>query len=139
MGECRWCSIEEPRPATFLLAQHNWHAQGTVAVLLHGHDPASERLLASALHFAEANDARLIVLCKPELAAERGFKSWLDARFTGHEVKVELDLIPADPAALYRYIAGLDCRLVAIEATAAEPDQLRDFVAKLSCDVLVVR
>jgi hypothetical protein len=137
--ECRWWSVGEPGPTTFLLAHRDWHPQGKVAALLHSREPASERLLEVAAQLAEANDAGLAVFCAPDLAAEPKFKTWLDERLAGHAVKVELEPMPTDPAALYRRIAELECRLVALEAGAAPPEGLRDIVATLGCDVLMVR
>jgi hypothetical protein len=42
---------------------------------------------------------------------------------------------------LYRRIAELDCWIVAVEASAdqAQPERLRELVATVACDVLVVR
>jgi hypothetical protein len=44
-------------------------------------------------------------------------------------------------ATLHRHLVGLKCRLVAVEAGAdeARPERLRELVAKIACDVLVVR
>jgi hypothetical protein len=139
--ECRWWSAGEPGPANFLLAHRDEHPGGPVAALLDGGGPASERLLASAMRLAEENDGRLVVFCSPRLVQRRDFKAWLDARLAGHPVAAELDPIGDNPAILLRRVAELGCRLVALEAGAAQaqPDRLRDLVAKISCDVLVVR
>jgi hypothetical protein len=135
--ECRWWSIDEPAPATFLLAHRDWHPHGAVAALLHGSGASAERLLATAIRLAEANDARLIVLHSSELAEAPGFAAWLDERLAGHAAEVHP--APARRLALHRRIAELECRLVAIEADATDPNHLRDMVTQLACDVLVVR
>jgi len=137
--ECRWWSVSEPAPATRLLAHREGDPHGAVAVLLHNQEAGSERLLAAAIRLAEANDARLAVICAPQLAEAPGFKAWLDERLAGHAVEVDLELMP-ERARLYRRITELHCRLVALEASAdeARPDRLREMVAKIACDVLVV-
>jgi hypothetical protein len=80
-----------------------------------------------------------VVFCAPGLADAPDFTTWLDDRLAGRSVEVEIEPLPAEPAVLHRRIAALECRLVALEADAAQPDRLRDLVAKLGCDVLVVR
>ncbi|HTZ34962.1 MAG TPA: hypothetical protein VMB84_02990 [Stellaceae bacterium] len=136
--ECRWWSVAEPMPASLLLAHREW-PQATVAALLHRRDAAGERLIAGAAQLAEANDARLVVFCPPELAKAPGFSSWLDRALAGHAVAAELDLIPDEPAALYRRIAELAPGLVALDAASATPARLREFAAAIACDILVVR
>ena len=138
--ECRWWSVVEPGSASFLLAHRDW-AEGTVAALLHDREPASERLLDAAAQLAEAHNGRLAVICAPELAKTPGFEAWLDSRLAGHAVQVELDLASTEPTALIRRVVELDCRVVALasEAAQAQPDRLRDMVAQIACNILVVR
>jgi hypothetical protein len=139
--EGRWWAASEPGPAIFLLAHREGGPHGAVAALLHGRGAGSERLLAAAARLAEAHDARLMVLCAPEIAGADNFQTWLDNCLAGYQVSVELDLAPTGPVALVRRIAELNCRLVALEAGAdqARPERLRELVAKIACDVLVVR
>jgi hypothetical protein len=138
--ECRWWGAVESGPSTRLLAHHAGNPDGAVAALLRGRGEAAERLLAAALRLAEANDARLAVICPPDLANAPGFKAWLDKRLAGHTIGTALELVP-DEASLHHCIVGLHCRLVAFEAGAdeARPERLRELVAKIACDVLVVR
>lgn len=138
--ECRWWSVVEPGPSSLLLAHSDWR-DGAVAVLLQGRDPAAERLLAVSGQLAEARGGRLDVVCPTELANSPGFKTWLDECLVGLTVTIELDLSPMEPAALIRRIAELDCRLVALASGTpqAQPERLRELVAKVACDVLVVR
>jgi len=138
--ECRWWSTVEPGAISLLMA-HREGRDGTVGVLLHDRGPAAERLLVAAAQLAEAHGGRLAVICAPDLAAAPEFNAWLDSSLAGHAVSVELDLAPAEPAMLSRRIVELDCRVVALAATAAqaEPARLRDMVATIACDVLVVR
>jgi nucleotide-binding universal stress UspA family protein len=138
--ECRWWSVVEPGTSSFLMAHHDRH-DGGVAVLLHDRDATAERLVAVAAQLAEAHGDRLAVICTPELASSPGFKTWLDDCLAGQAVKAELDLAPEDPAALIRRIVELDCQIVALGSGTpqARPERLRELVAKISCDVLVVR
>jgi hypothetical protein len=138
--ECRWWSAR-PAAASFLLAHHDGPEQGAIAAVLQNREPAAERLLDIAAQLAEADGGILAVICSPELAKTPGFKAWLDKSLVRHAVKAELDLTPSDPEALLRRIIELECRLVALEegAALAQPEKLRELVAKLACDVLVVR
>jgi len=138
--ECRWWRAEEGGPAARLLATQEGDPHGTVAALLQGHGASAERLLAAALRLAEANDARLAVICPAALAADAGFKPWLDQHLAGHKVEVDLELLPAGTAAQHR-LTELRCRFVAVEAGSedASPDRLRAMVRTLACDLLVVR
>ncbi|MFZ2004137.1 MAG: hypothetical protein WB697_09170 [Stellaceae bacterium] len=138
--ECRWWSVVEPGSSPLLLAHSDWR-DGAVAVLLQDREPLSERLVAVAAQLAEAHGGRLAVICPPELANSPDFKTWLDGCLTGLAVTVELDLSPMQPAALFRRIRELDCRLIAVAAGTpqAQAERLRDIVAKVACNVLVVR
>ncbi|HZK89602.1 MAG TPA: hypothetical protein VFC56_05585 [Stellaceae bacterium] len=136
--EGRWWAVREPGPAVLLLAQREHGPRGVIAVLLHDRDPASERLLAVAARLAEAHEGRLVVLCAAELAATAGFKDWFDNCLVQYQVTAELDLASLEPAPLVRRIVEMECRLVALGAQA-QPERLRELVAQLACDVLVVR
>lgn len=137
--EGRWWSVAQSGSAARLLAHHDSDPNGAVAVVLRRREARSERLLATAARLAEANGTRLTVICPAALAEASDFKAWLDACLAGHAVEIELDLMP-EPAILHRRITELSCRLVAIEADSddAHPDRLRELVAKISCDVLIV-
>jgi hypothetical protein len=139
--ECRWWSTVERGASSFLLAHRDWGGQGAVTALLTDREPVSRRVLEVAARLAEAAGGRLAIICAPQLANSTGFKAWLDAGIAGRAVTVELDLLPAEPAGLIRRIVELDCRVVALASGTeqARPDRLRDMVAKIACDVLVVR
>jgi hypothetical protein len=138
--ECRWWSAAEPAPSSLLLAHRGW-SEGAVALLLQNREPESERLITVAAGLAQAHGGRLVVICPPELADRPGFKPWLDERLSGRAVTAELDLAPDEPAALHRRLAELECRILALGAGTpdAQPQRLREIVAQLGCDVLVVR
>lgn len=131
----------EPSPASFLLAHRELRRRGGVVCLLHSRGAAAERTIEAAAQLADADGGMVTLICPPNLVAEPGFREWLSQLFAGHAIDTEVELLPAEPAALIRHIVELDCRLVAIEAGAAQaqPGQLRNMVAKVSCDVLVVR
>jgi hypothetical protein len=140
-AETRWWFVGEAGPAIFLLAHRDPHPDAMAAVLLNDRGPAAERLLAAAVRLAEESSQQLAVFCSPSLAEGAGFRAWLDERVAGHAVAVHLEYTPSRPAALLRRIAALGCGLVALEAGApeAQPDRLRELVAKTACDVLLVR
>jgi hypothetical protein len=140
--EHRWWSMVDLAATSFLLAARAWEARGSVVALLHNRDPAAERLLDTAAQLAEVGGGRLTVVCPAELAEAEGFGAWLGERLADYSAPVEIDVAPADPAALIRRIVELDCRLVAISAgdLRAQPEKnLRSFVTNVGCDVLVVR
>jgi hypothetical protein len=139
--ESHWWSAVQPASASFLLTHRDWDPQGSTVVLLRNREAAAERLLDAAAHFAQHHGGRLAVICAQELVDDEGFEAWLGERLARHAVRVEIDLAPPEPAALLGRIIELECRVVAIEAGAshAHPDRLREIVARVSCDVLVVR
>jgi nucleotide-binding universal stress UspA family protein len=139
--ECRWWSVVEPGSVSFLLARREPYRCAAVVALVHDTKPATERLLSVAARFAEAHDARLVALCAPGLADAPQFRAWLDERLAGHSVTIEFETAPAEPAALLRRIAELDCGVVALAADVAEAGaaRLRELLAKLAGDLLVVR
>jgi hypothetical protein len=138
--ECRWWSGSESGPSARLLAHREGDRDGVVAALIQSREASADRLLAAAIRLAEAHDARLAVICPPLLAQEPGFKAWLDERLAGHAVEVDLELL-RERALLHRHITELHCRIVAIEAgdDEARPHRLRELIAAVACDVLVVR
>lgn len=140
-AEGRWWSIGAPGSGSFLLAHRSLHPRGPVAALLNNQGPAAERLLAAAVRLAEVNGGQLAVFRGGALAESASFTGWLDERIAGHAVAVQVERRPDRRRALLRRIAELGCTLVAIEAgaAAAQPDRLRELVAKTACDVLVVR
>jgi hypothetical protein len=136
--EGRWWAVESV-PATRLLAYREGDPSGGVAALLRGREASSGRLITTAARLAEANDARLTVICETATAQAPGFKTWLDETLAGHAVEMDVELMP-ERALLIRRIANLRCRLVAVEAGTEEArtDRLREMVATTGCDVLVV-
>ena len=138
---CRWWSSIETARGAFLLARHDWSARGSVVVMLRDRGAASVRLLDAAAQLAEAADRVLTVICPPTVAGAERFDKWITDRLAGHPVRLQVEIGPAEPAALHRRIGELDCRLLAVEAGPAEGsgDRLRGFVEDFACDILVVR
>jgi hypothetical protein len=138
--ECRWWSSIEIAPGPFLLARHAPDAGGAL-VILRDRSPASARLLAAAAQIAEAADGALTVICPPALANAADFADWLAERLAGYRLRPRVEVAPAEPQALYRRIAELGCRVLAVEAGAVEGGaaRLRDLVERCACDVLIVR
>ena len=140
--DCRWWSNAGPPASSFLLASRQWEQEaGAIVALLRNRDPAGERLIAAAARLAEANGARLTVICPEELNDDEEFAPWLSDRLAPFSIAVEIDLTPTGPTALIRRILELEGRLVAIAAEdpQARPENLRQLVARIGCDVLVVR
>jgi len=82
----------------------------------------------------------MTVICPPAIAG-KGFEKWIAGRLAGHPVRLQIEIAPAEPAALHQRIGELDCRLLAIEAGSTEGrgDRLRELVERCGCDILMVR
>jgi nucleotide-binding universal stress UspA family protein len=139
--ESRWWSSIGAAAGPFLLARHAWSAAGGVVMLLRDRGPAAVRLLDVATQMAETRGGILTVICPPAVAGSEGFEKWITDQVTGHSVRLQIEVAPAEPAALHRRIGELNCQLLAIEAGLAEgrPDRLRELVERFACDILVVR
>ena len=133
--ECRWWSSLDAPPGQFLLARHAWSAGGAVVMLLDDRSAASSRLLAAAAQIAQSTDSVLTVIYPSEVAGTE-FETWIADRLADRSVRLQVEVAPAEPAALRQRINELDCRLLAIEAGGAA---LRDLVERYSCDILIVR
>jgi nucleotide-binding universal stress UspA family protein len=138
---CRWWSALEAARGPLLLARHAWSTSGSVVLLLRDRDAASVRLFEAAAQAAAAADRDLTVICPPAVAGAAGFDEWIADRLAGHPVRLQIEVGPAEPAALYRRIGELDCRLLAVEAGLAEGggERLRELCERFACDILVVR
>jgi hypothetical protein len=138
---CRWWSSIEVARGPFLLARQGWRANGGVVVMLRDLGGAASRLLGAAAQIAEAADRVLTVICPPAVAGTGQFDRWIAERLAGHPVRLQVEVGPAEPAALHRRIGELDCRLLAVDAGVAEAggDELREFLERFACDILVVR
>ena len=96
---------------------------------------ASSRLLDAAVQIAQSADSVLTVIYPAEVAGT-GFETWIADRLADRPVRLQVEVAPAEPAALRQQIDELDCRLLAIEAGGAA---LRDLVERYACDILIVR
>ena len=139
--QCRWWSSIALAPGQFLLARDVWGGTGAVVVLLPGRDPASVRLIRAAAQIAEARDGELTAMCPLAVAATASWAEWIAEQLTTHPVRVRIEVAPAEVAAVSRRIGELDCRLLAVDAGVAEGrvGELRGFVERFACDILVVR
>lgn len=138
--ERRWWSSIELAPGPFLLARHTWDTSGSVVTLLRDRSSASIRLIDAAAQIAEARGGALTVICPPAGAGAAGFEKWIGERLAGIWVRPQIEAAPSEFAALYRRIVELDCRLLAIEAGAADgaSGRLHEFFECCSCDMLIV-
>ena len=132
-----WMSIAA-RP--FLLANREWQTGGSVFTLLRRRDPKSARALDIAAQIAGFCNGTLTVAQTPDPAGLADFAAWVSKRLEGHTVTLQTEATPTEPAALRRRIIELDCRLLVLEACdwEAQPDQLRELVGQLACDILII-
>ena len=56
-------------------------------------------------------------------------------------MSLQTEFAAAEPAALRQRIIELDCRLLVLEASEedAQPEELRELVEHLACDILIIR
>jgi hypothetical protein len=138
--ECRWWQVLHAEQTSFLLVRQEWAASGAVVALLHDREPASQRVIETAAQCAEAAGGILTVAGAAALIGP-GFRAWLAERLAPYAVRVQVELVPDDPAALFDYFAASDCQLLVLGAASSEaqPDRLRQLAARASCGILIVR
>jgi nucleotide-binding universal stress UspA family protein len=125
----------------FLLAKRQWEAGGSVFALLRGQNPKSARALEVASQIAGFRGGTLTVSASSDLAGSDDFSAWVSQLLGEHSLSLQTEPAAADPAALRQRIIELDCRLLVLEAGEpdAPPDELRELVEQLTCDVLIIR
>jgi hypothetical protein len=128
-------------PQPFLLASREWQTGGSVLTLLRRRDPKSVRVLDIAAQIASFCNGTLTVAQTPDPAGLADFSAWVSKRLEGHTVTLQTEPAQTEPAALRQRIVELDCRLLVLEAGVweAQPEQLRELVEQLACDVLIIR
>jgi hypothetical protein len=139
--ECRWWSSINTARGPFLLARRAWEASGALLTMLRDRSPGSVRLLNAAGRIADARNTTMTLICTAELARAEGFEGWIADHLAPHSRSPQIELAPPDATALYRHMLGLDCGLLAIEASFLpnRPNRIRELVERLACDLLVVR
>jgi hypothetical protein len=133
-----WMAMVAP---PFLLAKREWEPGGSVFTLLRRRDPKSARVLDIAAQIAGFRSGTLTVTGAPGLTGSHDFTAWVAELLEGHSLKLQTEPAAAEPAALRRRIVELDCTLLVLEAAAEDyqPDELRELVEQLACDVLIIR
>jgi hypothetical protein len=136
-----WWSLAAIIARPFLLAKRKWETGGSVFALLRRHGPESTQMLEIAAQIADISGATLTVAGPSDLADTNDFAAWVSGLLEGHSVSLQTEPAPVEPAALRQRIIELDCRVLVLEPSSDEagPEELREFVKPLSCDVLVVR
>ena len=139
--ECRWWSSIEVATGPFLLTREGWDGVGPVVILLHDRGPASVRLLEAAAQAAEAREGALTVIYPPAVGGASGFETWIAEQLAAFSVRAQIEVAPAEPAALRGRIDELDCRLLAVDAGRSEGQfgPLREFHESFAHDILFVR
>ena len=133
-----WTAIAA-RP--FLLATREWQTGGSVFTLLRRRDSKSARALDIAAQIAGFFNRTLIVAKTADPDGSADFTAWVSERLEGQTVRLQTEPAKTEPAALRQRIIELDCRLLVLEAGDSEalPEQLRELVEQLACDVLIIR
>jgi hypothetical protein len=70
-----------------------------------------------------------------------GLEKWVADQLADQPVRLQVEIAPAEPAALHQRIGELDCHCLAIASGGAEGsgDRLRELVERFGCDILLVR
>jgi hypothetical protein len=136
--ESGWLAALELAPGSFLLARERPRKTGGVCALVRERSAGSARLLQSATRLAELAGGALTVLCPPSLVTAKNFAKWVDEQIMPTTARVEV-LAAAEAAALGRHIAASGYAVLAVEASAAEGDRLKEFSRSFGGDLLVVR
>jgi hypothetical protein len=133
-----WMTIAA-RP--FLLANREWRNGGSVFTLLRRRNSNSARALDIAAQIAGFFNGTLTVAKTANAGGSVDFTAWVSERLEGQTVRLQIEPAETEPAALRQRIIELDCRLLVLEACdwEAQPDQLRELVGQLACDVLITR
>ncbi len=134
----RWRPAAAGLPHPLLLARREWGTGGSVLVMLRRRGPEAARLLDIAAELAELDGGGLTVVGAPDTAGPDDFPAWVAAQLQGRPLTLRAELAAIEPAALRRWAAELDCRLLVLEASAPE-GELRQLVERAACDVLLVR
>ena len=137
----RWSSWMAIFARPFLLAKRGWETGGSVLILLRRRDPKSARTLDIAAQIAGFCGGTLTVAGAPDVAGSGDFTAWVSELLEGHSLNLQTEPAATEPAELRRRIVELDCRLLVLEAGErdAEPEDMREFVEQLACDVLIIR
>jgi hypothetical protein len=124
----------------FLLAKREWDTGGSVFTLMRRRGPEPARTLGIAAQIAGFHDDRLTVAGTPDVAGSADFADWVSALLEGHSLSLQTEPAATEPAALRQRIIELDCRLLFLEASEQDvpPDERREFVEQLACDVLII-
>jgi len=136
----RWWSLTATIAPPLLLAKRQWETGGSIFALLRGRSSQSARMLEIAAQIAGISRAALTVAGPPDLAGADDFATWVSELLEGHSLSVRVESTAAEPAPLRQRIIELDCRLFVLEGSPEEgrPEELRELVEPLACDVLVV-
>jgi hypothetical protein len=137
----RWWSLTAIIAHPLLLAKRQWETGGSIFALLRGRGPQSARMLEIAAQIAGISEAALTVAGPPDLTGAGDFAAWVSGLLEGHSLSLHMESTAAEPAELRQRIIELDCRLLVLEGSPDEggPEELRELVEPLACDVLVVR
>jgi hypothetical protein len=137
----RWWSLTAIIARPLLLARRQWESGGSIFALLRRRDPQSARVLEIAAQLAGISGAALTVAGPPDLAGADEFAAWISGLLEGQSVSLKTEAAATEPGALRQRIVDLDCRLVVLEGSTDEgrPEELRELVGSLACNVLVVR
>jgi hypothetical protein len=137
----RWWSLLGIITRPLLLAKRTWESGGSVLALLRHHGPQSEKMLDIAAQIAGHYNTTLIVASPSDIDDANEFAAWASRLLERHSLSLRLEPTATEPIALRQRIVELDCRLLVLEGSpdGGRPEELRELVESLACDILVVR
>ena len=139
--EGRWWASINAAPGSLLMTRRAWETGGAVLMMVRDQSHRSVRLLEAAVRIAEARDTNLTLVCGADLADAKEIENWAMGHLVQHSVPLQVERAAVEPMALRKRMIELDCGVLAIEAGLEEagPNQIKELVEHLGCDLLVVR
>jgi nucleotide-binding universal stress UspA family protein len=138
--EHRWWLSIEAAAGPLLIARTLWAEPGSIVILLRDRDAASARLLEAAAQVAAARDRVLVVMCPPDVGSADGIEKWIAERIAGYAIRMQIEVMPIEPASLHERLGHFECRLLALRAgqAGAGGEELRKLAERFACDMLIV-
>lgn len=133
-----WRGLPQDEARTILIRRQRRKGPGTVVVLITGRAD-QQRLLLAGLAVAESGDEVVVLVhdgAPPDIQAAQRTAASIAA---AHQQNIRSQIAAADIAVLVRQIERLKPSLIVLAAGEVDRLGVRDLIAQIGCDVLLVR